>query len=686
MFVLICSFLFLSNVACSIMSHEPNASSPVELLISRDIDYKTMIGHDDAHFSNLISHTMSDYGNKRMSVSQRMTIPYGHKFTIKALKIFPTWFLQYRLNGSAFNIKGGINMTQYIMNHSKFNVKFRHSCRYFSINERISNLTHVNFTSALNDWNDTIGSLSMPCSSSNIGGNTEFSDSLFNNVPFKVNTRGKLWWSYIYEISLFLSVNKHPLEGFVIDSSNITKMIERTKMYYDLYNYNKKQIILLEPNSFWIEIEIISPFFTNYTTLLLSNHSDSSVDVDYTNVPNIDILSSVRIPVWNVNYDSISSYESINNTFDNTYSLSNYKDMCLLNFTEHIDLGVAYKNLSGYDDGFDIRDYTKSGGILSPFFLSPHFRDIWSQAISTRDENNFLRMGWIYDQVISIYNNAVYNITGFDMCFDPWTNRSVSFTDKRGLFNFVSPKVKIPFISYRIYGMHIKDHELSNNSSQNTTLDPDIMLGLNITFDETLNGFDIEGFYANMSSSKKNDSLTNNNNNTNAIQESFVKLSIAMAVVFLFIVIVIIVISYCLTKKREKTIDYELEEFDDDILSMSVGKNMDKPESHQTHHVRKCYTYNCFTNCCIAKDDLLHAQYDITNLLERKDDIDDEKEQTEHNNYDDSSEEEDRKSVTYVKTGGNDTDDDDDHNKLHPENVESVQIINHLKAKKIQDA
>jgi len=312
----------------------------------------------------------------------------------------------------------------------------------------------------MSDWNDEIGSLSMPCSE--LRDPVQVTNILYNsilysreNIPFSIRTKDSVWWSYIYDLSLFISNVSDMEDGFLVDTTDLKDMTLKTIAHRALttnVSSSSSPVILLEPNSFWLDVEIITPFLITLNDILphLSS-SDINRILSFntsTNIINFNesIYSSIRIPSWDVNRKIVTLYENISNTFDNTYTRTNYSQYICVNVTEN-----ATKYIVRLTSDNNSTKFNRTLCQYTPFFLSPVFRDINSQFISAVDERNFFRMDWRTYQVLSKYDKNIYDTSGFITCYN---GSSPIYTNNRGLFSFINTNITNPFVSYKIYGRH----------------------------------------------------------------------------------------------------------------------------------------------------------------------------------------------------------------------------------------
>jgi hypothetical protein len=391
-----------------------------------------MIQSDPLYFSATIN---QDIEVKRGDVnttypiltSFRVTIPYGQKLTIKALKIYPTWLLRFASNFSVFP---RTDIHRWIQAKVKFDVEVYRSCRTFST----KHMAHTNISTssfdALNDIQDEIGSLSFPCKGP---------DSLLyrkSDAYFQIQSRRSLWWSYVYDISLFLSSTTDIEDGFEIDTSNASEMLRHCISHVS-NNTSDSQITLHEPHAFWFVIHIKGPYSLYMEDIASPGWSDNATlyNTSALNINNL-LSASVRVPIWELDPVLLSNYQASNTTLDFIY-----QNQAQIDFNK---TRIMYNNIS-----------------FTPFFMSSFYNDLKCQGIALVDTNNFLTRNWTQYQVLSKYNRQIYENNPFTTCYSNDTNASnLATRDGDTMFTLISSSLLRPYMAYRLYGINGFDPSL----------------------------------------------------------------------------------------------------------------------------------------------------------------------------------------------------------------------------------
>ena len=407
---------------------ETLGSNEIDLLLVRDIDYLTMGYTIPKYMPGVWDQSFPDLSYKSINSAFRLSIPPGHKFIMKALKVYPTISFQFLRNGSYLPL---FEVTDYMLSNLKFNVQIFRSCRVFSTHFLENINLNASFFDAMNDWEDDIGSLAFPCPSEN---------PVFvkNSTRFSIIASTAVWWSSVYETSLFIAEDLNLNDGFLVDTTNFTDLTIASMNYFKFPNgHTDPSVLLLEPNCFWVKVEPVLPFFV-YLDKVVPRPNDLPVRT----TSDFILTESVRFPIWNTKMSSIQTDQTVPNSIDNTY-------MRLYNLNTTI-----YVRINNSD-------------IYTPFFFSPNYRDIYSEAVSCWDPTNLLRMNAISMETVSPYNGLIYECNYFPECYLPNSQNSFGKTSpSRGLFAYMPTNYNIivPTISYKIYGVNLAFFDFLSSS------------------------------------------------------------------------------------------------------------------------------------------------------------------------------------------------------------------------------
>lgn len=302
---------------------ELQQQTTLKMIVSRDVNYTDMFS-SSYKMPVTLNEFMSDVSNYKISTRFRLNFPYGISEVIKAIKIHPTFTVQFKSNMSL--IPYMTNMTEYFTSNAKINAKIYKSCRQFSItplnnfskdssnnqcytsNSRnydkiisfleyyynkfgiskndtnIMNFSNVKlniyrFIKNINDFDDQVGSLSFPCRLHGFSSNEQNTSSqkyftedksetehlLFtrNSAPFRININSKnsFLWSNIYDISVFFADDLKTTSGFHMDTTDAINLNSNVLLSSGLNNTIFKTDV----------IDLSNLDFNNFTNIDLSD-------------------------------------------------------------------------------------------------------------------------------------------------------------------------------------------------------------------------------------------------------------------------------------------------------------------------------------------------------------------------------------------------------------------------------
>lgn len=581
----------------TLVSYGFSQQNNLRMIVSRDVNFSDMLS-SSYKMPVTLNQNMSDVLSYKISTRFRVNFPYGIVQVIKAIKIHPAFTVQYKSNMSATSYD--MNITDYFVRNAKINTKLYKSCRLFSIkpktnsskdssnkqcytsnannygniisfleyyhnkyhifqNDSTKNFTLIKnnidrFIRNINDFDNSVGSLSFPCRlhgfspyETNISSQYYFDENvseenhlLFKRekAPFKINinTKNVLPWSNIYDVSVFMADDLTTQTGYKMDTSDALNMnkklfshggLEETlfeselinlehldmnnmsfidndtivrslcKKTLDMFNDDKnpnlfsqyyksndnmRPIVLLEPTSVWISVEIVLPTQTKLSNVISTKNN-------FLNLSNVQldelVLVTVKFPTWKPDYEIIKQHQNVFGS--NDYIFQNVVSIfdCNSFFFKHGNL------------------------VYSPFYLSEDFREFQSQAISSIDTSNFYGLSWNYLQIYSHYDSTIYDERGFETCYQNYSHffqPTKTGVGSRGLFSYIPTQgFFFPIIAYNIYATQYNINQVGLNYD---ILSPDLyhpiillnssdIISQGVIVNFTVPTFNISGNYTN---------------------------------------------------------------------------------------------------------------------------------------------------------------------------------------------